>query len=189
MNLLGLPAIKGLHLLSVLYNLECYPTTAIKQEFPSSFTGLGTLQDDYEIQVKQDAQPFSFGTARNIPLPLRDKVKQELDAMEAQGVILKVQQPNPLCTGMVVVKKNNGGVRICIDLKPLNQYVLKEHHPLSKVDDILGQLTGATVFFKLDANNGFWQVPLAEKSWLFITFITPFRRYCYNKLPFSIQVP
>ena len=83
MNLLGLPAIKGLHLLSVLYNLECYPTTAIKQEFPSLFTGLGTLQDDYEIQVKQDAQPFSLGTARNIPLPLRDKVKQELDAMEA----------------------------------------------------------------------------------------------------------
>ena len=61
----------------------------------SSFTRLGTLQDDYEIQVKQDAQPFSFGTARNIPLPLCDKVKQELDAMEAQGVISKVQQPNP----------------------------------------------------------------------------------------------
>ena len=32
------PAIKGLHLLSVLYNLECYPTTAIKQEYSSSFT-------------------------------------------------------------------------------------------------------------------------------------------------------
>ena len=58
MSLLGLPAIKGLHLISVFYNLECYPTTAIKKEFPSSFTGLGTLQDDYEIQVKQDAQPF-----------------------------------------------------------------------------------------------------------------------------------
>ena len=83
MNLLGLPAIKGLHLISVYYNLECCPTTAIKKEFPSSFTGLGTLQDDYEIQVKQDAQPFRLGTARNIPLSLRDKVKQELDAMEA----------------------------------------------------------------------------------------------------------
>ena len=90
MNLLGLPAIKGLYLLSVLYNLECYTTTAIKQEFPSLFTGLGTLQGDYEIQVKQDAQPFSLGTARNIPLPLRHKMKQELDAMEAQRVISKV---------------------------------------------------------------------------------------------------
>ena len=73
MNLLGLPAIKGFHLLSVLDNLECDPTTAIRQLI--NFTGLGTLQGDYEIQVKQDAQPFSLGTARNIPLPLRDKVK------------------------------------------------------------------------------------------------------------------
>ena len=37
-NLLGLPAIKGLYLLSVLDNLECDPTTAIKQEFPSLYT-------------------------------------------------------------------------------------------------------------------------------------------------------
>ena len=127
--------------------------------------------------------------ARNIPLPLRDKVNQELDVMEAEGVISKVQQPTPWCTGMVVVKKKNGGVRICIDLKPLNRCVLREHHPLLKVDDILGQLTVATVFSKLDVNSGFWQVSLAEKSRLFITFITPFGRYCYNKLSFSILVP
>ena len=106
MNILGLPAIKGLHLLSFLCNLECYPTTAIKQEFPSLFTGLGTLQGDYKIQVKQDAQPVSLGTARNILLPLHDKMKQELDAMEAQGVISKVQQPTPWRTGMVVVKRS-----------------------------------------------------------------------------------
>ena len=37
-NLLGLPAIKGLYLLSVLDNLECDPTTAIKQEFPNLYT-------------------------------------------------------------------------------------------------------------------------------------------------------
>ena len=48
-------------------------------------------------------------------------MKQELDAMEAQGVISKVQQPTPWCAGMVVVKKKkNGGVRICIILKPFN---------------------------------------------------------------------
>ena len=88
---------------------------------------------------------------------------------------------------MVVVKKKNGGVRICINLKPFNQCILREHHPLPKVNDILEQLTGATVFFKLDMNGGFWQVPVAEKSRLFITFITPFGRYCYDKLPFGIS--
>ena len=51
------------------------------------YAGMGTLQGDYEILVKPDAWPFSFSTARNIPLPLRDKVKQELDVIEAQGII------------------------------------------------------------------------------------------------------
>ena len=90
-NLIRLAATKGLHLLSFLDNLECDPTIAIKQEFPSLFTGLGTLQGYYEIQVKPDAQPFSLSTARNIPLPLCDKVKQELDAMKGQGFISKDQ--------------------------------------------------------------------------------------------------
>ena len=88
-NLLGLPAIKGLHVLSILHNLECDPTTAIKQKFPNLFTGLGTLQVDYEFHVKPDARLFSLGTARNITVPLHDRVKQKLDAMEAQGVISK----------------------------------------------------------------------------------------------------
>ena len=42
------------------------------------------------------------------------------------------------------------------------------------------------MFTKLDANSGFWQIPLARKSRLLTTFITPFGRYSFNKLPFGI---
>ena len=186
-NLLGLPAIRALHLLAVVDDVGTDPASSIKQQFPTLFTGLGTLQGDYEIKLKPDAKPFSLGTARNIPLPLRDKVKQELNDMEAQGVISKVQQPTQWCAGMVIVSKKSGGVRVCVDLKPLNRCVLREHHPLPKVDEVLAQLTGATMFSKLDANSGFWQVPLSQNSRELTTFITPFGRYCYNKLPFGIS--
>ena len=57
--------------------------------------GLGTLQGDYEILMKPDALPFLLSTARNILLPVRDKVKQELDVIADQGIISKVQQPTP----------------------------------------------------------------------------------------------
>ena len=60
-------------------------------------------------------------------------------------------------------------------------------HPLPKVDNILAQLAGATVFSKLDANSGFWQVPLDESSRELTTFITLFGRYCFNRLPFGIS--
>ena len=40
---------------------------------------------------------------------------------------------------------------------------------------------------KLDANSGFWQIPIEEKSRHLTTFITPFGRFCFNKMPFGIS--
>ena len=55
------------------------------------------------------------------------------------------------------------------------------------MDDTLAQLSGAKVFRKLDANSGFWQIPLAKESQPLTTFLTPFGRYCFNKMPFGIS--
>ena len=127
-NLLGFPAIKALHLLTRVESINTM--TSIQQEFANLFTGLGTLEGDlYTICLQPDAKPFSLGTARNISLPLRDKVQETLNQMEAQGVISKVRQLTPWCAGMVVVIKKSGGVRICVNLQPLNKCVLREHHP------------------------------------------------------------
>ena len=108
--------------------------------------------------------------------------------MEEMGVISKVSEPTPWCAGMVAVpKKNSGGMRICVDLKALNESVLREVYPIPTVDEALAQCSGAKVFSKLDANSGFWQIPLAPESRPLTTFITPFGRYCFNKLPFGIS--
>lgn len=68
--------------------------------------------------------------------------RQELERMELLGVILRIDEPIEWCAGMVVVPKKNGSIRICVDLKPLNKNVLREVHPLPRVDDILAQMTG-----------------------------------------------
>lgn len=58
---------------------------------------------------------------------------------------------------------------------------------LPSVDQTLGILSGAQYFTKLDANKGFWQIPLGKESALYTTFITPFGRYHFKRLPFSIS--
>ena len=190
-NLLGLPAIKALSLATRLDEATAEPkelsSAGIHERFRKLFQGLGKLGESYEIRLKQGATPFALFTPRRIPLPLREKVSEELQQMETMGVISKVDIPTPWCAGMVVAPKKSGAIRICVDLKPLNQCVLREVHPLTKVDDTLAQLTGAKLFSKLDANSGFWQIPLAPSSRLLTTFITPFGRFCFNKLPFGIS--
>ena len=151
------------------------------------FKGLGNLGEEFIIKLKPEASPHAVFTPRHVPLPLRPQVEEELQRMESLGVISKVDKPTQWCAGMVVVPKKNGKVRICVDLKPLNENVLREVHPMPKVDETLAQLTGAKVFSKLNANSGFWQTPLSESSRPLTTFITPIGRYYFHKLPFGIS--
>ena len=184
--LLGRPAIEALGLvarLATVDKLELRPAT----QFPALFHGLGKLQGEYTIQLQEGAKPFALSTPRRVAIPLLKAVKQELQRMEELGVIAKVEAPTEWCAGMVVVPKSNGKVRICMDLTQLNQSVRRERHLLPAVDQTLAQLVGARIFSKLDANSGFWQIPLAAESALLTTFITPFGRFCFHRLPFGIS--
>ena len=102
------------------------------------------------------------------------------------GVITEVTEPTDWCAGMVIVPKPNGQVRLCVDLTKLNANVCRERHVLPSVETTLAQLGGARYFSKLDANSGFWQIEMTPESFKLTTFITPFGRFKFNRLPFGI---
>ena len=185
-NLLGLRAITALQLACRIDAVNTEEPDIVKR-FPQVFEGLETIGEEYRIKLRDNATPYSLYVPRNVPIPLRPKVEQELNRMERLGVISKVTTPAAWCAGMVVVPKKTGEVRICVDLKPLNESVQREPYPMPKVDDTLALLSGATIFSKLDANSGFWQIPLSKESRPLTTFITPFGRFHFNKLPFGIS--
>ncbi|XDV16248.1 hypothetical protein PO909_016045 [Leuciscus waleckii] len=87
---------------------------------------------------------------------------------------------------MVPVSRKNGKVRICVDLKRLNKAVRRERYVLPTAEEITAKLSGATMFTSLDAASGFWQIPLHPESTKLTTFITPFGRYAFKRLPFGI---
>lgn len=96
-------------------------------------------------------------------------------------------QPTEWCAPMVLVpKKNTARARICVDLTKLNKSVKREHYILPTSNEITAKLSGATVFSSLYAASGFWQIPLHPDSCKLTTFITPFGRYCFKRLPFGI---
>ena len=171
------------HFYSSVNSIEADTTTL----FPELFTGLGKLNTEYDVKLDPKVQPYAVYAPRRVSLPLRNKVKAELDRLQKLGVIIPVKEPTPWCAPMVVVPKTNGAVRICVDLTKLNTAVCRERHILPSVDHILGQMAGATVFSKIDANSGFHQILLSKASQLLTTFITPFGRFAYQRLPFGIS--
>ena len=187
--LLGRPTIEALELISSVQSVEKGTMEAkCKFKFPKLFKGLGKLEGDFAISLKPDAKPHAEYTPRRIPLPLMEQVKSELKRMEENGIISPVEGHTKWCAGMVVVPKANRKVRICVDLTKLNESVLRENHPQPCVDYTLAQLAGAKIFSKLDANSGFWQISLSPESRPLTTFITPFGRFWFNRLPFGVAL-
>ena len=182
--LLGRPAIEALALVSMVEPIMTL--NSVVNKFPQLFQGLGKLKDNYCIKLHNDCQPYALTTPRRVAIPLLPKVEAELQRMLQMGVIEKVDEPTEWCSGMVVVPKPNGSVRICVDLTKLNKSVQRERHILPSVEQTLAQIGGAKVFSKLDANSGFWQVELSHDSSRLTTFLTPFGRFCFKRLPFGI---
>ena len=162
-------------------------TTKIVNQHQDLFKGLGKLETEYDIKLAPNVTPYSVYSPRRIPLPMMSKVKAELERLQDLGVITPVEDPTPWCAPIVVVPKLTGSVRVCVDLTHLNKAVLRERHILPSVDHTLGQMAGAKVFSKIDANSGFHQIPLSDRSKLLTTFITPYGRFAYNRLPFGIS--
>ena len=107
--------------------------------------------------------------------------------MKDNGVIEEVTEPTEWESPIVPVLKPSGDVRICVVLKKLNQSVERGRYVIPTVDEIVHQLRGSSVFSKLDAASGFWQIPLDPETAKLTTLITPFGRYFMKCLPFGIS--
>ena len=65
------------------------------------------------------------------------------------------------------------------------EFLIDTWQPCNKY--CLSRLSNAKTFSKIGANSGFWQIELSKQSSLLTTFITPFGRFCFNRLPFRIS--
>ena len=153
------------------------------------FGSTGLLKTEpVSIKVKDGVSPYCVTTARRVPFPLQKKVKAEIERMVKDGIISEVTDPTDWCAPMVPVVKPDGKIRICVDFKRLNVDVKRPHCMLPNLNDIAPKMAGATVFSTLDAASGFFQVPLQEDSKKLTTFITRFRRYCFQRVPMGISL-
>lgn len=183
---LGLKASQELNIIKIVHNVTQLTDQYITK-YPKVFSGLGCFSKPYHIKVDPRVQPV-ITPVRNHPVALRDRLKETLDEMEKMNVIRKVDQPTEWVSSLVVVEKpKTKKLRICLDPRPLNQAIQREHFKIPTLDDIATRLNGATVFSKLDANHGYWQVPLDKTSQLLTTFNSPFGRYCFMRMPFGIK--
>ena len=139
------------------------------------------------LQVRPDAYQRLF-EPRPVPFAIKPSIEEELDKLEASGVIEKVEHSD-WAAPIVPVLKKNGKFRICGDYKvTVNQALDVDQYPLPKPEDLIATLAGGKKFSKLDLSQDYQQLPLDAEStkYMYVTFNTHRGLYCYTCLPFGV---
>ena len=180
---LGSSAIQGMELVTInMQNIltvegsgrqdQGLTITQVVTQFKDVFEGEGMLMDKLYLHVDQRVPSVQL-PARRPPVALKKKYQEELERLVERGIKATVSQPTDWISATVVVMKPNGKVRLCLDPKPLNKALKRNHYPMPIIDYLLPELCKARVFSVVDVTNGFWHVQLDDESSKLITFATP----------------
>ncbi|GJP54527.1 hypothetical protein CLOM_g13607, partial [Closterium sp. NIES-68] len=137
----------------------------------------------HEIVEEPGSKPTFRAPYRLSPTELTD-MKKQIEYLLAKGLIRP--STSPYSAPVLFTPKPDGSLRMCIDYRALNKQTIKNKYPIPRIDDLLDQLRGATVFSKLDLRSGYWQIRMADNSIHKTAFRTRYGSYEYLVMPFGL---
>lgn len=151
------------------------------------FQGVGEFKKELQLRIRPGVEPV-VRPPRRVPKALLSRLAEKLEALVRHKVIAKVDHPKSFVSNLVVIEKKNGSLRICLDPKDLNQVLIRDHHLIPTLEDIVSRLSNKKIFSVLDLSDGFYNIKLTESSSDLCTFNSPFGCYKFLRCPFGISV-
>ncbi|XP_055309423.1 uncharacterized protein LOC129573155, partial [Sitodiplosis mosellana] len=139
----------------------------------------------YSMKIKLTSDAPVYSSPRRLSFKEKAEVQKTIDDLLARGIIRHSE--SPYASPIVLVRKKNGDLRMCVDYRALNKITVKDHYPLPLIEDCLTYLGGKKYFSTLDLESGFHQVPVEEESIPLTAFVTPTGQYEYCYMPFGLK--
>ena len=158
--------------------------TDFEDIFSSSDTDIGFYPSvEHRIELT-DETPFKQ-RYRRIPPSMLDEVRDHVQQQLSAGIIRRSH--SPFSSNVVLVRKKNGQLRICIDYRHLNSRTKKDNYALPRIDEILDSLAGNNTFSVLDMKSGYHQIPIAEEHKERTAFtVGPLGFFEYNRMAMGL---
>ena len=140
------------------------------------------------LDINPDVEPVVQPPCK-IPQAMVEPLKREIDRMLELGVIRKldINEAMDWVHNLVLVRKPNGKLRVCLDPRTINKALRFNVHNSHTFQDISSSIRGVKKISKIDANSDFWTLLMSQESQLLTTFNTPWGRFCFMKMPFGLN--
>uniref|UniRef100_A0A8R1EHV4 RNA-directed DNA polymerase n=1 Tax=Caenorhabditis japonica TaxID=281687 RepID=A0A8R1EHV4_CAEJA len=148
----------------------------------SELTQTDMVQCEIEVEKSEPIRQ----KCRPVPLALQEKVKVMLKDMEERKVIKKCR--SPWASPVVLVKKKDGSIRMCVDYRRLNNVIKLNAHPLPHIELTLQALGEKKFFTTLDLMAGYWQIPMEEMSKEKTAFAVLNEQFQFEVMPFGLAI-
>jgi len=160
----------------------------VVQEFPEVFLDdITDLSPEREVEFAIDFVPgtshISIAPYEMCASKLGELKKQLEELLEKQFIRPSV---SPWGAPVLLVKKNDGSMRLCVDYRQLNKVTIKNRYTLPRIDDLIDQLVGAEVFSKIDLRPGYHLIRVKAEDIYKTTLRTRYGRYKYYVMPFGV---
>lgn len=132
----------------------------------------------------KDNEPVTK-TYLSVPKPLYKEMKNYLQDLIAQGWVEKSM--SSYSSPIVCVRKKDSTLRLCIDYRELNRKTHPDRHPIPRVQDVMDNLGGNTLFSLLDQGKAYHQGFMAKDSRHLTAFVTPWGLYEWVRIPFGLM--
>ncbi|CAB0038702.1 unnamed protein product [Trichogramma brassicae] len=116
---------------------------------------------------------------------MEEVARAEVTRLAAEGFI--EQSASDWCSAPVLVKKQDGSYRFCIDYRDLNKVTVQDQYPIPNMDGILDKLRKARYLSKVDLKNAYHQIPMEANSKKYTAFAIPGSGlWHYTRMPFGL---
>ena len=138
--------------------------------------------------VQHDIKLTDQRPIKQHPRRMSDQKQQEADRQIDQLCDLGLVQPSnsAWASPIVMVKKKDGTLRMCIDYRALNEKTLKDAYPLPCIEEMFDTLSGNKWWATLDLASGYWQVENTEKAKELSAFCSRKGLFEWSVMPFGL---
>ena len=141
-------------------------------------------QLEHKIEV-QDPKPI-YLPHRTVPYHLKEQVNDCLQHWLKQGIIRPSH--SPYASQIVIVKKKDGKVRVCVDYRKLNNVVVRDAFPLPRIEETLNAVTECEYFTSFDLAQGYLQLAMDPESIKYTAFRAGSSAlYEFTRMPFGLS--